>query len=57
MGILTIFEILSNFSQFLGIIGSVKVKWPDSLSWVGNYVRDLIFCNNLLKWKKAELGI
>ncbi|KNE62587.1 hypothetical protein AMAG_07789 [Allomyces macrogynus ATCC 38327] len=41
MGGFAIFEILSNFVQYIGIVGSVKVSWPSELAWVGNYLRYL----------------
>lgn len=41
MGLFTIFEIFSNFGQYLGIIGSINVTWPSALSWVGNYLHFL----------------
>ncbi|KNE65727.1 hypothetical protein AMAG_09708 [Allomyces macrogynus ATCC 38327] len=41
MGGFALFEILSNFVQYIGIVGSVKVNWPSELAWVGNYLRYL----------------
>ncbi|KAJ1515449.1 hypothetical protein HMI54_001360 [Coelomomyces lativittatus] len=41
MGLFTIVEIFSNFSQYLGIIGSIDVVWPESLKWIGDYLHFL----------------
>ncbi|KAI9218193.1 hypothetical protein BC828DRAFT_407818 [Blastocladiella britannica] len=41
MGALALLEIGSNFIQYVGVIGSVKIQWPSGFEYIGNYLRYL----------------
>ncbi|KAI9168208.1 hypothetical protein H9P43_007580 [Blastocladiella emersonii ATCC 22665] len=41
MGALNILEIVANFTQYIGVIGSIKITWPPGFEWIGNHLRFL----------------